>query len=81
MTWFQSSDTARRGFCGRCGSNLFWDGAGESLSIFAGSIDGATGLQIAGHIFCDFKGDYYDSPADMPQAGGYDPMLTTMVTA
>jgi len=79
VTWFQSSATARRGFCGVCGSNLFWDGSGENMSIFAGSIDGATGLQVAGHIFCEFKGDYYDIPADVPQAEGYDPMLTTMV--
>ncbi|MGI3185505.1 GFA family protein [Nioella aestuarii] len=79
VTWFQSSDTARRGFCGICGSNLFWDGTGENLSIFAGSLDGASGLTIAGHIFCADKGDYYDIPEGVPQAEGYDPVLTTMV--
>lgn len=79
VTWFQSSDTARRGFCGTCGSNLFWDGEGENLSIFAGTIDGLTGLQIAGHIFCADKGDYYDLPEDLPQSEGYDPALTTRV--
>ncbi len=55
--WYASSETARRGFCGTCGSNLFWDGAGANLSIFAGTLDGATGLQIAGHIYCADKGD------------------------
>lgn len=79
VTWFQSSATARRGFCATCGSNLFWDGAGENLSIFTGSLDGATGLKIAGHIFCADKGDYYEIPKDVPQAEGYDPALTTMV--
>ncbi|WP_127562344.1 GFA family protein [Nioella ostreopsis] len=79
VTWFQSSATARRGFCATCGSNLFWDGAGENLSIFAGSLDGATGLKIAGHIFCADKGDYYEIPKGVPQAEGYDPALTTMV--
>lgn len=79
VTWFQSSTRARRGFCGSCGGNLFWDGAGGNLSIFAGSIDGATGLQIAGHIYCADKGDYYDIPADVPQADGQDPAMTTMV--
>lgn len=79
VVWFQSSDAARRGFCGTCGSNLFWDGPGENLSIFAGSLDGATGLKIAGHIFCADKGDYYEIPKDIPQADGYDPALTTRV--
>ena len=44
VTWYRSSDTAQRGFCGTCGSNLFWDGPGENLSIFAGTLDGDTGL-------------------------------------
>ena len=80
VTWYHSSPTARRGFCGVCGANLFWDGAGSNLSIFAGTIDGATGLATAGHIFCADKGDYYDIPEDLPRAEGSDPKLTTTVT-
>ena len=79
VTWYRSSDTARRGFCGICGSNLFWDGAGENLSIFAGTLDGKTGLTMAGHIFCADKGDYYEISDGLPQADGRDPALTTMV--
>ncbi len=81
VTWYQSSDTARRGFCGRCGSNLFWDGAGANLSIFAGTLDGDTGLALIGHIFCADKGDYYEIADDLPKADGSDPDLTTMVKA
>ncbi|MEO1919583.1 MAG: GFA family protein, partial [Paracoccaceae bacterium] len=51
VTWYQSSDTARRGFCAACGSNLFWDGAGDNLSIFAGTLDGETGQKTTGHIY------------------------------
>ena len=79
VTWFTSSDAARRGFCAVCGSNLFWDGQGENLSIFAGTLNGPTGLKTAGHIFCADKGDYYEIPDDVPKAEGYDPDLTTMV--
>ncbi len=79
MTWFQSSKSARRGFCGACGSNLFWDGAGANLSIFAGTIDGATGLHIAGHIYCADKGDYYEICDGLPLADQADETLTTMV--
>ncbi len=79
VTWFQSSASARRGFCGTCGSNLFWDGAGANLSIHAGTLDGETGLAMAGHIFCADKGDYYEIADDLPKADGVDPDLTTMV--
>ncbi len=79
VTWYQSSDPARRGFCGICGSNLFWDGAGVNLSIFAGTLDGSTGIKMAGHIFCADKGDYYELDDDLPKADADDPVLTTMV--
>ncbi len=80
VTWYRSSETARRGFCGRCGSNLFWDGVGANLSIFSGTLDGATGLELAGHIYCDDKGDYYRIADGTRQVGEYDPALTTMVS-
>ncbi|NKB27917.1 MAG: GFA family protein [Rhodobacteraceae bacterium] len=81
VSWYQSSDTARRGFCGTCGSQLFWDGPGANLSILAGSLDGATGLSMAGHIFCADKGDYYEVDDGLPSAQGRDPALTTVVKA
>ncbi|WP_332835994.1 MULTISPECIES: GFA family protein [Mameliella] len=81
VTWYGSSDTARRGFCGTCGSNLFWDGPGTHLSIFAGTIDGPTGLRLTGHIFCADKRDYYDIGVGVPRAEGADPALTTQVIA
>ena len=77
--WYVSSDTARRGFCGICGSSLFWDGAGENISIHAGSMDGETGLTLKGHIFCADKGDYYEIADGLPCADQADPNLTTMV--
>ncbi|MEX3016739.1 GFA family protein [Gymnodinialimonas hymeniacidonis] len=77
--WYASSHTAKRGFCGACGSNLFWDGGGANISIFAGTLDGDPGLDMAGHIFCDDKGGYYELTDDLPKAGGYDPNLTTQV--
>ena len=78
VSWYQSSDTARRGFCGTCGSSLFWDGPGANLSIHAGTLDGVTGLQLIGHIYCADKGDYYEIADTLPCADGRDPALTTM---
>ncbi|MBL4805951.1 MAG: GFA family protein [Rhodobacteraceae bacterium] len=79
VTWFRSSDTARRGFCATCGSNLFWDGLGENLSIFAGTLDNPSDLQTKGHIFVDDKGAYYDITDDLPKAPQDDAVLTTVV--
>ena len=79
VTWYTSSGLARRGFCGTCGSNLFWDGPGKNLSIFAGTLDAPTGTKLSGHIYCADKGDYYEINDDLPKAEGRDPQLTTMV--
>ncbi len=68
LRWYRASDKAQRGFCGACGSMLFWraDGA-DRIAIAAGSIDGETGLVTAAHIFVADKGDYYRLDDDLPQ--------------
>ena len=76
VTWFASSPTARRGFCPICGSNLFWIGSKDRVSIFAGTLDAPTGLALAGHIYCADKGDYYEINDDLPKAAQDDPGLT-----
>ena len=63
LTWYEASATARRGFCNKCGGNLFWEPHGRGdISIFAGTLDGPTGLTSREHIFAQDKGDYYDLP-------------------
>jgi hypothetical protein len=61
LKWYRASDAAQRGFCGECGSVLFWKGDGKDYTaITAGSLDGASGLKLEGHIYCDNAGDYYE---------------------
>lgn len=61
LSWFASSEQARRGFCTRCGSGVFWDPLGEDrIDVTAGSLDEPTELRADRHIWIDFKGDYYD---------------------
>ena len=79
VRWYQSSSTARRGFCPVCGSNLFWDGPGANLAIMAGTPDSPTGLTLKAHIFCADKGDYYEIADGLPQAEAGDPEFTTQV--
>lgn len=61
----QSDAHARRGFCAACGSSLFWDApARETISIAAGTLDGQTGLSVAGHCYVSQQADYYEMPED-----------------
>ena len=61
VRWYRSSETVRRGFCGTCGSVLFWDRDGaERIAIGMGAFDAPTGTRLGKHIFVAEKGDYYD---------------------
>jgi hypothetical protein len=68
LKWYQSSDHARRGFCGTCGSSLFWDMPKlDVISVAACALESPTGLRMARHIFVADKGDYYDIADGLPQ--------------
>ena len=59
--WYQSSPSAKRGFCPTCGSFLFWKSdADHDTGVALGALDGETGLTLTRHIFTADKGDYYD---------------------
>ncbi|MGI9521340.1 MAG: GFA family protein [Hyphomicrobiaceae bacterium] len=63
LTWYESGPTSRRGFCGRCGSTLFFEAIGSGqVSFAAGTVDGVTGLTMTAQIFTTEKGDYYAVP-------------------
>ena len=69
LKWYDSSAHARRGFCGNCGAPLFWEALGRDyLSIAAGTLDDASGLAIACHIFVADKGAYYEITDPAPQS-------------
>jgi hypothetical protein len=68
VTWFQSSEKVRRGFCSRCGSALFWDALHrDKVGIGMGAFDQPTGVKLGLHIFVADKGDYYDIADGLPQ--------------
>jgi hypothetical protein len=61
----RSDADAKRGFCGECGSSLFWDAPGrETISIAAGTLNGTTGLRTAAHWYVSQAADYYELPDD-----------------
>ncbi len=68
VQWFASSATAKRGFCPRCGSFLFWKANDEDTISFAlGALSNPTGLSLEKHIFTADKGDYYTIADGLPQ--------------
>ena len=72
LSWYQSSESARRGFCRICGSSLFWfPVAGSRICIMAGTLDQPTGIEAAEHIYVDFKADYYELNDGLPQSPGW----------
>ena len=68
LSWFQSSEKIRRGFCSRCGSSLFWEPSHlEWVAIAMGAFDGPTKTSTKMHIFVGSKGDYYEITDGLPQ--------------
>jgi len=67
LRWYTSSAKARRGFCGDCGSTLFWDAPSRDyVSITAGTVDAPTGLTTVLQIYVDSAGDYYPVDESIP---------------
>ncbi len=76
FTWYRASNYARRGFCSKCGSSLFWhadklDDHKDRVAVALGSLNGPTGLALTEHIFVADKGDYYDIADGLPQKQKY----------
>ena len=72
LKWYQSSPEARRGFCERCGSSLFWSyKEAPSITIMPGSLETPTGLKAYVHIFVADAGDYYSIDDGLPQHADY----------
>jgi hypothetical protein len=64
LVWYQSSDAARRAFCGTCGGRVLKEvtAAGRWL-ISAGLVDGPTGKRIMKNLWAEAKPDWYDLPS------------------
>ncbi len=60
LRWWEAAPGVRYGFCGTCGSTLFWraDGTG-STSIAAGTLDPPTGLTTTAAWYVSEASDYH----------------------
>jgi hypothetical protein len=70
LRWF-AQHGARRGFCAECGGSVLWEREGRpTISIAAGTLDGATDLRASHHIFVADAGDYYAIGDGLEQRAG-----------
>lgn len=77
ITRYASSEWAERGFCSRCGSNLFYYLIPQSMYLMAtGTFDNADQFELAGEIFIDEKPTGYEFAGDHPRLTGAEFMAS-----
>jgi hypothetical protein len=61
LRWFSPDGTVEYGFCGTCGSSLFWRVIdADAWSICAGMLDPPTGLRTTSAWWLSEASDYLD---------------------
>ena len=63
LTWYEYTPGYERGFCNKCGGNLFWSRLDDDqTSVMAGTLDKPTGLKTVKNIYLEDAGDYFEIP-------------------
>lgn len=56
---YHASEWGERGFCGTCGSPLYWRMQGRDISgVTPGLLDDQSGLRVTEEIFVDYRPDW-----------------------
>jgi hypothetical protein len=69
LRWYASSAPAQRGFCGECGSSLFfrssqWPG---EMHVALANLEGPLDREPQGHVFYDSHVDWLHLADDLPR--------------
>jgi hypothetical protein len=68
LRWYAASEFALRGFCGTCGSVLFWKAHSTAhIAILAGSLDDPSVLKATSHICTEGRPSFYALCDGLPQ--------------
>ncbi|MEM7170190.1 MAG: GFA family protein [Pseudomonadota bacterium] len=70
LKWYKGTPWAERGFCGDCGTSLFWrlaDDPDALLIVTIDSLDQSEDIILERHIFIDAKPERYDFKGDHPR--------------
>lgn len=77
ITRYDSSEWAERGFCSRCGTNLFFRlKEQDQYVIWMGSFDDQAPFNLAGEIFIDEKPPAYTLAGEHPRLTGEEFMAS-----
>lgn len=68
LRWYNPTDEVQYGFCGNCGSTLFWRTTRrpDVISIAAGTLTPPTGLRTVAAIYTDYSSDYHPFDPEVP---------------
>lgn len=72
---YESSNTARRGFCPRCGSTVTWESVSKTdyVDVAAGLMDGSPDVDFAEHLFWARHRDWLDIGDPLPKHQTWPP--------
>jgi hypothetical protein len=73
---YHSSAGVQRGFCGKCGTPLTWEGTveelgGELIEVFVGTTDDPDALIPMAHIWSDERYKWFDTVDELPRYHGW----------
>ena len=72
LKWYNSSTFAKRGFCFKCGSSIFFKRKkSDHVSISAGLFKKPTNLSTSANIYVENKRDYYEIKDKYPKYKRY----------
>lgn len=81
ITRYDSSDWAERGFCSRCGSNLYYRlKEPEQYVLCMGAFDDPSAFELVGEIYVDEKPPGYDFAGEHPRQTGAEFMASLGIT-
>lgn len=71
LRWYDVTDQVQYGFCGDCGSTLFWrtERRPDLVSIAAGTLTPPTGLRTVAAIYTNYASDYHTFDESIPSHG------------
>ncbi|GAB5469384.1 MAG: GFA family protein [Rhodospirillales bacterium] len=73
---YNSSPGIKRGFCGKCGTPLTWEGhvdelGGDLVEVFISSTDDPDALEPEFHIWTDERIAWFDTVDELPRYHGW----------
>jgi hypothetical protein len=74
LSWYQSTPAARRGFCARCGSTIFFESErwADEVHIALAHMDGPIDRSPQAHVFFDAHVDWVELGDGLRRFGGAD---------